>query len=142
MSAPRRKAREGALQVLYQLSLNPGLSPELALSQYEASFSKSPPCDEFTRRLVLGVYDNLPDIDALIQKTSEHWRAERMAVVDRNILRLGVYELRYCDDIPTTVTLNEMVELAKEFGADTSSAFINGILDKIASQLDRPGKRP
>lgn len=142
MSAPRRKAREGALQVLYQISLNPGLSPELALSRYEASFSKEPPCDDFTRQLVLGVHGHLTEIDDTIQKTSEHWRAERMAVVDRNILRLGVYELFYCDEIPSTVTLNEMVELAKEFGADTSSAFINGILDKIASQLDRPSKKP
>jgi len=95
-----------------------------------------------SRGLVRGVSSHIKEIDKTIESVSAHWRGERMAVVDRNILRLGVFELFHCDDIPMTVTINEMVELAKQFGSDTSSAFINGILDKISTQVDNPDKAP
>ena len=69
-------------------------------------------------------------------------RPDRMAVVDRNILRLGVFELQFCDDIPATVSINEMIELAKQFGSENSPAFINGILDRVKAALNRPAKVP
>jgi transcription antitermination protein NusB len=140
MKGNRRKAREDALQILYQLDVNHGLTPSGALSHFENFFSRDRALDEFTLRLVRGVKEHFTEIDGMVEKVSEHWRTGRMAVVDRNILRLGVFELFYCDDIPATVSINEMIEVAKEFGSENSASFINGILDKIKGSLQRPGK--
>jgi len=143
MKGGRRKAREDALQILYQLDLNQDSTPEAGLFHFERSFSKdATPLDPFTQRLVTGVTTHLKEIDAKIVRVSEHWRPDRMAVVDRNILRLGVFELEYCDDIPATVSINEMIEIAKQFGSANSAAFINGVLDKVKAQLNRPSKAP
>ena len=143
MKTSRRKAREDALQVLYQLDLNHDLTPEAGLYHYERNF-KDPhgkePIDEFTQRLVTGVMRNLKEIDAILQGISENWRPERMAAVDRNILRLGVFELNFCDDIPATVSINEMIEIAKGYGSENSAAFINGILDRVKAAVNRPQK--
>lgn len=141
MKGNRRKAREDALQILYQLDVNQGLTPTKGLTHFESFFSEAA-TEEFTQRLVMGVTSNLKEIDLLIEQISEHWRTDRMAVVDRNLLRLGVYELNYCDDIPATVSINEMIEIAKEFGSESSAAFINGILDKAKTTLKRPNKAP
>jgi len=161
----RRKAREDALQILYQLEMNHDLTPEAALYYFERHFlvprqrdvvaSKAdvrdtPPAfsemakvlDPFTQRLVTGVTQNLRDLDASIAAASEHWRTGRMPVVDRNILRIGVFELNHCDDVPATVTINEMVEVAKQFGSENSAAFVNGVLDKLKAGLNRPSKVP
>lgn len=143
MKATRRKAREDALKILYQLDLNHGLTPQLGLDHFGAFFARSEePLDEFTRSLVQGVVEKLEDIDKLLAGVAENWRLDRMAVVDRNLLRLGVFELHYCDDIPTTVSINEMIELAKVFGSESSAAFINGILDRIGAAVQRPEKAP
>jgi len=142
MRGGRRKAREDALQILYQLDVNLGLTAPHALTHFKDHFAKEKATDEFTQRLVMGVAENLSAIDSLVEKTSEHWRTERMAVVDRNILRLGAFELYYCDDIPSTVSINEMIEVAKHFGSESSAAFINGILDKLKAGLNRPAKAP
>ncbi len=132
----RRRAREIALQVLYQLDIDPQ-DPRKVISLYWENFQPSEKAREFCWRLVEGVLQNQKEIDRLIKENSEHWTLKRMAVVDRNILRLATFELRYCSDIPFKVTLNEAVELAKKFGADDSGAFINGILDNIYNLLDR-----
>lgn len=141
MKSGRRKAREDALQILYQLDLNRGLDPLHGLKHFESSFTKDGgPLDAFTQRLVYGVTENLAAIDKQVEEVSEHWRTDRMAIVDRNILRLGCFELHHCDDIPATVSINEMIELAKEFGSENSPSFINGVLDKLKARLDRPAK--
>lgn len=140
MKGNRRRTRERALQTLYQLDLNTRLTVQTALSYFQQHFSLEKEMDPFLERLVLGVVENLKAIDETIRKASEHWRADRMAAVDRNLLRLGVFELDYCDDIPATVTINEMIEIAKSFGSESSPAFVNGILDKIRQSLDRPNK--
>jgi transcription antitermination protein NusB len=141
MRGSRRKAREDAVQVLYQLDLNNTLTPGAALTHFESLYNpEGGPLDAFTRRLVTGVAESLVQIDATIAKYTEHWRKDRMAAVDRNIVRLGVYELEHCDDIPATVSINEMVELAKAFGSENSPAFVNGILDRVKAALDRPEK--
>ena len=101
-----------------------------------------PPVDDFTHRLVTGVAQNLAQLDTLLKSTKASWRLERMAVVDRNILRLGLFEMNYCDDIPATVTINEMVELAKQFGAAETPPFVNGVLDELKSKIQRPAKVP
>jgi len=141
MKGARRKAREDALQILYQLDLNNDLSVETALKHFEALYLKNQTfLDDFTRRLVEGIGKHVLEIDARIRSVSENWRPDRMAAVDRNILRLGAYELLYCDDIPATVTLNEMVEISKEFGSESTPAFINGVLDKIKEKFPQESK--
>lgn len=126
----RRRSREIALQLLYQIEVNP-LDPREALELFWKSFSPSTEVKEFTARIVEGVHQHGEEIDRLIERHSEHWKLDRMDRVDRNILRMGVFELMYCDDIPTKVALNEAIDLGKKFGSEESGGFINGILDKI-----------
>ena len=128
----RRRAREIALQVLYQLDIGQG-DPREVLGAYFENFRPSEKAREFCHRLIEGVWQHREEIDRLIEENAENWTLKRMAVVDRNILRLAAYELTHCPDIPFKATLNEAIELAKRFGNDDSGAFINGILDKIHS---------
>ena len=128
----RRRAREIALQVLYQLDIVQGDSKE-ALTLYFDNFRPSEKAREFCQRLVEGVCREKDRIDRLIEANAENWTLKRMAVVDRNILRLATFELLNCPDIPFKASLNEAIELAKKFGNDDSSAFINGILDQVHS---------
>ena len=137
----RRRAREIALQVLYQLDASPG-KPKEVLDLFWENFKPSLQAREFCHRLVEGVCQNLGQIDRLIEDNSENWTLKRMAVVDRNILRLATFELLHCPDIPFKAILNEAIELAKKFGADDSGAFINGILDKIHSLSAAGGEPP
>jgi N utilization substance protein B len=126
----RRKARELALQLLYQMEVNPG-DPEAALELFWKGVSASQPVKEFVNRIVAGVHGKQEEIDKLIKKHSEHWRLDRMDMVDKCILRMGIFEIMFCADIPVKVAMNEAVDLGKKFGAEESGAFINGILDKI-----------
>jgi N utilization substance protein B len=128
----RRKARECALQILYQMDVS-GASPDEALATFWQNFEHAEDVAEFASLLVRGVYANLEEIDRLIQEASRNWKLDRMARVDRNILRMAVYELLRCEDIPKRVTLNEAIEIGKRFGSEDSSAFINGILDHICT---------
>ncbi len=130
----RRRAREIALHVLYQLDIHQA-DPREALDAYWENFKPSRKARELSLRLVEGVARHRDEIDGLIEKTAEHWTLKRMAIVDRNILRFATFELLYCPDIPFKATLNEAIELAKKFGSDDSSDFINGILDKIHATL-------
>jgi N utilization substance protein B len=127
----RRKGRELALQALYQMEVNPVPAPE-ALDLLWRNNSTSAGMKEFVQRIVEGVHSNRKRIDQLIAKHAEHWRLERMDWVDKSILRMGVFELLFCDDIPNKVAMNEAVDIGKKFGAEESGAFINGILDKIS----------
>ena len=126
----RRRAREIALQVLYQLDLNPG-DPDEALELYEDQLGIPKDTYAFVRLLVKGVSRKRNLIDRIIEGASYNWRLNRMAVVDRNIIRIGVFEILFCDDIPPKVSINEAVELAKKFGSQDSKAFVNGVLDRI-----------
>ena len=131
----RRNSREVALQFLYQLDLGGDDDP----APHEAEFWARYPSDEETRafadNLVRGTKGNQAKIDALIAQVTEHWDLERMAVVDRNILRLAVYELLWSGEVPPKVAINEAIEIAKKFGTQESSRFINGILDRIHKEL-------
>ncbi len=127
----RRKAREIAVQMLYQMEVNPG-ELETALELFWKGISASQPVKEFVNRIVTGVHGKQEEIDKLLAKHSEHWRLDRMDMVDKSILRMGVFEIMFCDDIPVKVAMNEAVDLGKKFGAAESGAFINGILDKIS----------
>jgi N utilization substance protein B len=134
--ASRRKSREAAVQMLYQLDLS-GEAPEKAIDLYKLHLGQSEDADEFAIDLVRGCTAALEEIDAKIREVSKHWRLERMARVDRNILRLATYELIKMPQVPRRVTLNEAVELAKRFGDENSPAFVNGVLDRIASDLGK-----
>lgn len=92
---------------------------------------------EFAFLLCRGVLENLDTINGTINRCSEHWKVSRMSRVDRNILRLSVYEIVFLSDIPLPVTINEAIEVAKEFGSETSAAFINGILDEIGKSKEK-----
>jgi N utilization substance protein B len=127
----RRRARELAVQILYQMEANP-LDPSEALELFWQNVSVRGQVKEFADRIVEGVQYYREEIDRLIAKHSEHWRLERIDRVDKNILRMGIFELLYCDDIPVKVALNEAIDLGKKFGTEESGAFINGILDRIS----------
>ena len=132
----RRRAREAALQVLYQIDLT-AEDAEPALELYFQYLTAGDDAREFAGELVRGCTANRDAIDAKIREVSRHWRLERMARVDRNILRLATFELLFLADVPRKVTLNEAVELAKRFGDEDSPAFVNGVLDRIASELTK-----
>jgi N utilization substance protein B len=135
----RRLGRERALQALFQMDLA-GIEPEEALEYaWRTEEIEKPDEDtlQFARELVLGVHEKASDLDQQIEANSHNWRVERMARVDRNVLRLAIFELLHRDDVPKRVVLNEAIELAKTFGSEDSSAFVNGILDKIAQGVAR-----
>lgn len=130
----RRKSRELALQILYQVEMG-GQELKSVLALFWKNEEVPDAVREFATQVAEGTYRNRSEIDELIEKHSTHWRIPRMSVVDRNILRLGVYELLYLHEVPTSVTLNEAIEIAKKFGTENSGAFINGILDHIAKEV-------
>lgn len=122
--------------MLYQVDLAE-VSAEDALRLYWAHLASNKDGEEFATRLVRGCSEGRDEIDGTIRRVSHHWRLERMSRVDRNILRLSTYELVNLADIPRRVTLNEAVELAKRFGSEGSARFVNGVLDRIATDLGK-----
>jgi len=135
----RRTARERALQALYQVEMTPGpilAALEDAWAAAEVA-NKEAEAVKFARELAEGVMAHRKEIDQLIEAHSHNWRLDRMSRIDRNVLRLGVFELKYRPDIPKKVSLNEAVELGKNFGTEESSAFVNGLLDRVAGALGK-----
>lgn len=130
----RRRAREFALQVLYQIDVTHREVGE-ALSLFWDNFASDEESRDFCEGLVRGVIDHCDELDRLIKTHAEHWKLSRMTWIDRNILRIAVYEFLYLQDIPPKVTMNEAVEIGKRFGSEESGAFINGVLDAISHDL-------
>lgn len=129
----RRESREKAFQTLFLMDAL-GVGPDEAIPLF--ALVSPPPTDEaYYRETVRGVWERREEIDGLIRDAAENWRIERMAMVDRNILRLGAYEIRHGKDMPYAVAINEAVDLAKRFGAEESGGFVNGILDRISELL-------
>ncbi len=127
----RSVARECALKVLYQIEMT-SRTPDKALAAFWEQESEHPEdVRDFASRLVDGIYAHLADIDGKLGEYATNWQLNRMAVIDRNVLRMGLYELKYSSDIPPKVAINEAVELAKKYGDLDSSKFVNGILDKV-----------
>ena len=136
----RRESREKVFQTLFMMDAL-GVGPEEAIPLF--ALASDPPSDmEYYQETVMGVWARKEEIDVLIGLAAEHWRIERMAMVDRNILRLGVYEISYGKDIPYVVAINEAVDLGKRFGAEESGGFINGILDKVSELVNKKTSRP
>ena len=162
----RREARERAVQFLFQYDLNPAEDVEASLrhfwdSQRAAALAEEkgpakwgqavelPPvsADElamqkFAEPLIRGVLEHRADLDEIIRKYAENWELHRIANVDRNILRLAIFEMQHRQDIPPVVSINEAVEIAKKFSTQDSGRFVNGILDKVKGELMRPARGP
>ena len=150
----RRQSRELALQTLHAREFD-ALPVDACIEQMRDRASEQQSDDEelaelvhggepvqaFAEQLVRGVIDKVDEIDALLGRFSTNWKVARMAIVDRNILRIACFELLHLVDIPPKVTLNEAVEIAKRYGSTDSSAFINGLLDRVASEVTGPESR-
>ena len=132
----RRKSRECALQVLFQLNITKQEAVK-ALSQFQEHFSSDGEADEFLKRLVLGVLEHRQELDRLIEQYSENWRLDRINIIERNVLRMALFELLYCEEIPPKVSINEAIDLGKRYGSGDSGGFINGILDRIQNEVVR-----
>lgn len=132
----RRKAREAVLQILYQKDITDDKSPQ-APEEFWIENPCLPDVMEFANLLVKGTLENLPKVDSLIENSSENWILSRMGVIDRNILRMAVYEMISGLDIPVKVILNEAIEIAKRFGTEDSPKFINGVLDQVRKTLGK-----
>ena len=132
----RRKSRELAMQALFYMDTNGDISLE-NLDLYCSNFQPTKDVRPFFLKLVRGVISSRSRIDAIIERFSSNWKMHRMSGVDRNMMRLAVYETLFCDDIPVKVSINEAIDIGKKFGSQESGAFINGILDSIRIALDK-----
>lgn len=132
----RRKARAAVLAALFQWDLV-NQQPDEALMAAAEFHELRPPALEFARRLLNGVIENREELDRWMSELAVDWKLERMAVIDRNILRIGAYELLYAEDLPVSVAINEAVELAKTYSTDDAPRFINGILGELARRVGR-----
>jgi N utilization substance protein B len=150
MAGPRRRSREIALQVLHQMDVSPELDADAALARYfEHLAARGDVTDDddgdlpaqrldrgLVEDLVRGVARHRTEIDEVLARLSRNWRVERMAVVERNIIRIALYELGHVETVPVSVAINEAVELAKRFGTGEGAAFVNGLLDRAAAELN------
>jgi transcription antitermination protein NusB len=127
----RSRGREVALQVLYQIEQNCQVPPAEVRSFIERRLLDDRKLCEFTEWLISGVKEHQAQIDSIISQVAENWRLDRMAAIDRNILRLGAFEMLFCPEVPAKVAINEALELAKRYSTAQSSRFVNGILDRV-----------
>lgn len=135
-TSKRREAREWAVQFLFQQDYNPE-NINSALSSFWKDRNATDAAKQFTTELVHGVLENKAELDKIIKQNSSHWTPGRMSSVDKNIMRVAIFEMLYKHDIPPVVSINEAIEIAKKFGGAESGPFVNGLLDKAASKLDR-----
>ena len=133
---PRRKAREYALQMLFQWDITHDAVEQIVSTFFQNQPEESTAIVDFARNLVAGTIEHVEEIDRLIQRHAEHWRLDRMAIVDRNLLRLATQEFLHDNGTPKTVVINEAIEIARRFSTQESPQFINGILDSIKKELE------
>lgn len=139
MMGNRRRSRELAMQALFQMDMGHE-DPAKGLGLFCEHFRVPKKAKPFFLKLVEGVREFQHEIDPLIERYSENWKLGRMSRVDRNAMRIAVYELLYCDDIPPKVSINEAIDIGKKFGTEESGAFINGILDSILICLSKENR--
>lgn len=126
----RRTAREKALQAVYQIEIGKGEIQDAIESVLDGT-----PNDQYFEKLVKGTEENKEQIDQIIMENLENWKMERLANIDRNLLRIAVYEMMYCEDVPVSVAMDEAIEIAKIYGDDQSSRFVNAVLSKVKDKL-------
>ncbi|MBU2599168.1 transcription antitermination factor NusB [bacterium] len=133
MKKKRRWARELTLKMLYALEVGDQSLNKGTFQEYFWNKEKNIPCSvkDYTQELVKGIEKNIQEIDKVISKHSKNWRIDRQSIINRNILRIGIYELIFCLDIPYVVCIDEAIELAKEYSDEDSPSFINGVLDVV-----------
>jgi transcription antitermination protein NusB len=131
----RHEARERALQILFQHDIHGKTG--VRLDEFWQEYTTTDEAKRFAEQLVKGVLEHQQDLDVLIGRYATNWKVSRMPIVDRNILRAGLYEFLWMDDVPAKVTLDESIELAKSFGDDEASKFVNGLLDKMLATEPR-----
>jgi N utilization substance protein B len=137
----RRDAREAAIQFLYQVDTHrPAKIDEALKAFWKQTEEKKAVCD-FADDLLRGVLEKLPEVDAKIRTLADNWDFERLATVDRNILRLAIYEMLFRPEIPPVVSINEAIEIAKKFSTAESGKFVNGLLDRVKTELLRPARQ-
>lgn len=137
----RRAGRQAAVQFYFWRDAHRGSGPERIDDFWDFCPTK-PNVREFARPLIEGMLAHLPEIDGKIKEYTENYDIGRLSAVDRNVLRLAIYEMLYRDDIPPVVSINEAIELAKTFGGSDSGRFVNGILDRVKDDLHRPLREP
>jgi N utilization substance protein B len=137
----RRDAREKVIQFLYYKESVPDYSPDQTLTYFWESQETKSETQKFATRLIHGVLEKQNEIDHKIEALSKHWDFNRIAPIDRNILRLAFYEMLFCDDIPPVVSINEAIEIAKKFSTEESGKFVNGFLDVLRKDLPRPARQ-
>jgi N utilization substance protein B len=133
----RRKAREYALQILFQVDFTKKNIDGKDFEVFWSDKEESSNVKEFTETIVRGTLEKLNDIDKMLERVAENWILKRMAAVDRNILRFAAYEILYRNDIPSAVTINEAIEIAKKYSSTESAPFINGVLDRLAKEIGK-----
>ncbi len=133
----RRKARELALQCMYQIDQSG--NREVDIEQMSGHFDVIKKAAPYAQELVTGILGHWDELDTVIEKHAKNWRLSRMAVIDRNLLRLAAYELMHKQDTPASVIINEVLEIAKRFSTDEAAPFINGILDPLAKSVRKQG---
>ena len=141
----RRDGREAAVQFLYQLDLHQEREPRGTDDFWElrSGPGKAPVTSKtraFTEQLIAGVIAHLDELDECIKKYTANYELHRLAAVDRNILRMAIYEMLHSPDVAPVIIINEAIEIAKKFGAEKSGGFVNGILDRVKQDLDRPAR--
>jgi N utilization substance protein B len=127
----RRKSRELALQILYQIDMS-NVEATAAFDLFCQHFEGSKKSRPYALHLVRGVVERADEINALIARHAKNWRPERMSIIDRNILRVALFEMCFQDEVPACVVINEAIEVAKRFGTEESASFVNGILDAVS----------
>ncbi|MCK1991455.1 transcription antitermination factor NusB [Peribacillus muralis] len=127
----RRVAREKSLQALYQIDIAKSNADEAMESVLNGA-----PTDEYFKQLVMGITENREQLDGMIRDNLENWTLERLANIDRNLLRIAIYEMVHSEDVPVSVAMNEAIEIAKKFGDDQSSSFVNAVLSKVKVKSD------
>lgn len=141
MNQHRRSQRRFAFQVIYSLNFTKTMSKDVLKTSFDNFWSETEfdmePRESFAWALAEGVFDKYDAIDAIITQYSQHWKLNRIAKVELTILRLSLYEMLFCPDIPFKVAMNEAIELAKDFGDDNSKTFVNGVLDAAAKGAER-----
>ncbi|MCL5674461.1 MAG: transcription antitermination factor NusB [Candidatus Omnitrophica bacterium] len=140
----RRKAREDALKILYQMEISCNFKLPVDWESFDMDFSnnKNPEAKDFTIKIVNGILQNFDFIDRLISKSSLKWKLDRMPLIDRNILRVASYELWFLPEIPVAVSINEAIEISKKYASENSPKFINGVLNHVKEELEKHEKKP
>ncbi len=137
----RRDGREAAIQFLYQNDTHKPAKLDEALAAFWKQTEEPKSVQDFANGLIRGALEKIPEVDAKIRTLADNWDFERLAVVDRNILRLAVYEMLFRPEIPPVVSINEAIEIAKKFSTAESGKFVNGLLDRVKQDLLRPARQ-